>query len=273
MSTEREQALAALREWSVPGRRADLVEAAWRAGATVVAIAEAARAKSRQTIYDDLKSRGIDPRRDRPKETDTTISPVTIEGITGTDANKDSEVTDPACRRIITENPDMPKEEQRKRLVTEFKRLGEAEDTLRWYNTLRPQLLEEQVAREERDRALHLVEVRWEALADPNSKGSWLHGHQAYVRAVDDARIAIDMWEERATAAVKSPGAAALIPDGNGEYHGTYRRILDAGHPVLTVPDTDPAAVAEQLRANLDQAHEHRQRQAGQTLGLATAQN
>ncbi|WP_327359822.1 hypothetical protein [Streptomyces sp. NBC_01304] len=273
MSTEREQALAALREWSVPGCRADLVEAAWRAGATVVAIAEAARAKSRQTIYDDLKSRGIDPRRDRPKETDMTISPVTIEGITGTDAVKDSEVTDAAVRRIITENPGMPEDEQRQRFVTEFKRLGEVENTLRWYNTLRSQLLEEQVAREERDRALHLVEVRWEALADPNSKGSWLHGHQAYVRAVDDARIAIDMWEERATAAAKSPGAAALIPDGNGEYHGTYRRILDAGHPVLTVPGTDPAAVAEQLRANLDQAHEHRQRQAGQTLGLATAQN
>jgi hypothetical protein len=57
-----------------------------------------------------------------------------------------------------------------------------------------------------------------------------------------------------------------LIADGNGEYRGTYRRILDAGHPVLTVPDTDPGTVAEQLRANLDQAHEHRRRQAGQTL-------
>lgn len=126
----------------------------------------------------------------------------------------------------------------------------------------------ERIAREERDRALHLVEIRWEALADPNDKGSWLHGHQAYVRAVDDARIAIDMWEERATAAATSPGAAALIADGNGEYHGTYRRILDAGHPVLTVPDTDPAAAVEQLRANLDQAREQRRRQAGQTLAL-----
>ncbi|OZV77409.1 hypothetical protein CA850_23510 [Micromonospora echinospora] len=75
--------------------------------------------------------------------------------------------------------------------------------------------------------------------------------------------------EECATAAAKSPGAAALIADGNGEYRGTYRRILDAGHPVLTAPDTDPSTVAEQLRAKLDQAHEHRQRQAGQTLSLA----
>lgn len=198
-----------------------------------------------------------------------TISPVAIEGITGIDPEKDSEVTDAALRRIITGSPGMPEDEQRQRFVAEFKRLGEVENTVRWYNTLRPRLLEEQVAREERDRALHLVEVRWEALADPNSKGSWLHGHQAYVRAVDDARIAIGMWEERATAAVKSPGAAALLPEGNE----TYRRILDAGHPVLTVPDTDPAAIAEQLRADLDQAHEYRQRQAGQTLGLAIAQN
>ncbi|MFD9771624.1 hypothetical protein ACFWXE_15085 [[Kitasatospora] papulosa] len=269
MSTERENALSALREWSVPGRRADLAAAAWRAGATVVAIAEAARAKSRQTIYDDLKSRGIDPRRDRPKETDMTISPVTIEGITGIDAVKDGEVTDAALRRILTENTGMPQEEQRERLTAEFKRLAEVEDAVRWYNALRPALLEEQVARQERDRALHLVEVRWEALADPNSKGSWLHGHQAYVRAVDDARIALDTWEERATAVVKSPGAAALIADGNGEYHGTYQRIIDAGHPVLHVPDIDPATVAEQLRTNLNQAHEYRQRQAAQTLGLA----
>ncbi|MFJ8752217.1 hypothetical protein ACIREO_23215 [Streptomyces sp. NPDC102441] len=72
---------------------------------------------------------------------------------------------------------------------------------------------------------------------------------------------------------MRATGAAALIADGNGDHHGTYRRILDAGHPVLALPDTDPATGAEQLRANLDQAHEHRQRQAGQTLSLATARN
>ncbi|MEV7190416.1 hypothetical protein AB0N81_01225 [Streptomyces sp. NPDC093510] len=60
-----------------------------------------------------------------------------------------------------------------------------------------------------------------------------------------------------------------MIADGSDEYRGTYRRILDAGHPVLTVPDTDPGTVAEQLRPNLDQAHEHRRRQVGQTLSLA----
>lgn len=48
------------------------------------------------------------------------------------------------------------------------------------------------------------------------------------------------------------PAAAALIADGNGEYRGTYRCILDAGRPVLTVSDTDPdpGTVAEQPRAN-----------------------
>ncbi|WP_107488068.1 hypothetical protein [Streptomyces carminius] len=75
--------------------------------------------------------------------------------------------------------------------------------------------------------------------------------------------------EERATAAAKSPGAAAPDADGHGEYHGTYRRTLDVGHPVLTVLDTDPGTVAEQLHANLGHAHEYRQGRAGQTLGLA----
>ncbi|MEU5137736.1 hypothetical protein [Streptomyces californicus] len=68
-----------------------------------------------------------------------------------------------------------------------------------------------------------------------------MHGHQAYVRAVDEARIAVALWEERATTVAESPGAAALIPDGNSEYHEAYRRIIDASHPVLNVPDVDPA--------------------------------
>ncbi|MCL7427059.1 hypothetical protein [Streptomyces sp. YS415] len=38
------------------------------------------------------------------------------------------------------------------------------------------------------------------------------------------------------------PRAAALIADGNGEDRGTYRRILDVGHPVLIVTGTDPGS-------------------------------
>jgi hypothetical protein len=64
------------------GRRADLVAAAWKSGATMVAIAEAARAKSRQTIYDDLKSRALIPATD-PKE--KTMTAVTVEGFNGVD--------------------------------------------------------------------------------------------------------------------------------------------------------------------------------------------
>ncbi|WP_173260672.1 hypothetical protein [Streptomyces pacificus] len=47
------------------------------------------------------------------------------------------------------------------------------------YNDLRAALAEEEDARAERNRARHPVDLRWEALADPNSKGSWLHGHHA----------------------------------------------------------------------------------------------
>ncbi|MFE4915489.1 hypothetical protein ACFRCX_28710 [Streptomyces sp. NPDC056652] len=53
-----------------------------------------------------------------------------------------------------------------------------------------------------------------------------------------------------------------------------YRQIQEAGHPALeeALADLDqaPAQTAEQLRANLDQAHERRMELASETLRLAT---
>ncbi|MEV7417715.1 hypothetical protein [Streptomyces sp. NPDC089919] len=265
MNREREQALAALRQWSVPGRRAELVAAAWGAGATVVAIAEAARAKSRQTIYDDLRSQGIDPR-SRPKESTviTDLSPLDIEGFTGNGESADAEFQ-AAMLRWIAEHPTFDKRGQE--VQTEGMRLVALMDTTVRYADVRDLLAHEQVARSARDRLLHQVELRWEALS---TAASWLAAHHAYVLAVDEARIGVDMWCERAEAAINRPFYCSTERD-----EAAYRQIQDAGHPALEQHQADldrtPAQTAERLRAHLDQAHERRTELAAQTMPLAQA--
>ncbi|WP_189103656.1 hypothetical protein [Streptomyces kronopolitis] len=257
MSTERENALAALREWSVPGRRADLAAAAWRAGATVVAITEAARVGSRQTIYDDLKSRGIDPR-NRPKEKNVTT--VTVDGLTGVN---DDQPGGALYNAVVAKH-----EGRQAPAPAEFNRMMALSLALGQYNDLRSRLAEEEEARAERDRALHLVDVRWEALADPNSKGSWLHGHQAYIRGVDDAHRAIDAWKG-AVETLMSLASLRRGEDSDRLVDAYEQSILPAGHPPVNKPDIDAEVEATRLHEELDAEHARRQALAAETLGLA----
>lgn len=253
--------MAALRDWSKPGRRADLLAEAWQAGETnVSALAEAARI-SRPTVYADLRSRGIDPDH-RPKGNSviTNLSPLDIEGFTGVGERLDAEY-DAALRRWAAEHPTATHEEAK----TEGMRLVGLMDTTYRYADVRDLLAHEQVARAERDRLLHQVELRWEALS---TAAAWLAAHHAYVLAVDEARLAIDVWRERAEAALRRPFFCSSSRD-----EAAYRQIQEAGHPALeqALDDLDrkPAQTAEQLRANLDQAHERRMGLAGQTLRVA----
>ncbi|MFF9870058.1 hypothetical protein ACF1G0_32530 [Streptomyces sp. NPDC013953] len=258
MGTGAENALSALRDWSVPGRRAELVAAAWRAGATVVAIAEAARAKSRQTIYDDLKSRGIDPR-DRPKGKNMTA--VTVEGFNGVD---DAQPGGPLYDAVVAKHEGReaaPDSQKFGRMLAPSMALGQ-------YNELRARLAEEEEARAGRDRALHLADVRWEALADPNSKGTWLHGHQAYVRAVDDAHRAIDEWKTTAET-LMSLASLRRGEDADRLVDAYEQFILPAGHPPADKPDIDAGAEAAELHEALDTEHARRQRLAAETFSLA----
>ncbi|AEY94381.1 hypothetical protein SHJG_p266 (plasmid) [Streptomyces hygroscopicus subsp. jinggangensis 5008] len=254
--------MAALRDWSKPGRRADLLAAAWQAGETnVSALAEAARV-SRPTVYADLRSRGIDPDH-RPKGNNViTLSPLNIEGFTGVGDRLDAEY-DAALRRWAADHPAAAHEEAK----AEGMRLVALMDTTYRYADVRDLLAHEQVARAERDRLLHQVELRWEALSTATA---WLAAHHAYVLAVDEARIAIDMWRERAEAALKRKFFCMSERD-----EAAYRQIQEAGHPALepAIADLDrtPAQTAEQLRANLDQAHQRRMELASQTLRLAGA--
>jgi hypothetical protein len=170
-----------------------------------------------------------------------TISPLDIEGFTGVGERMDAEL-DAALRRWAAEHPSVTREEGQ----TEGMRLSVLMDTAARYADVRDRLAHEQVARAERDRLLHQVELRWEALS---AATDWLAAHHAYVLAVDEARIAIDMWRERAEAALRRPFFCSSPRD-----EAAYRQIQEAGHPALeqAVSDLDqkPAQTAEQLRAN-----------------------
>ncbi|MFJ7258234.1 hypothetical protein ACIQWV_38350 [Streptomyces sp. NPDC098085] len=263
MSTRREDAMTALRDWSSPGRRAALIAAAWQAGETTVsALAEAARI-TRPTVYADLRSQGIDPDH-RPKGTSviTNLSPLDIEGFTGVGETMDAEY-DAALRRWAAQHPDL--DPRGPEGHAEGMRLVAMMDTVARYADVRDRLAREQVVRAERDRLLHQVELRWEALS---TAAAWLAAHHAYALAVDEARIAIDMWRERAESAHKRPFFCASPRD-----EAAYRQIQEAGHPALEDAmadlDQEPGVTTYALRSNLDQAHERRKELAAQTLGLA----
>lgn len=252
--------MAALRDWSKPGRRADLLAAAWTAGETnVSALAEAARI-SRPTVYADLRSQGIDPDH-RPKGNSViaNLSPLDIEGFTGTADSLEAEL-DAALRQWAAQHPDAdPNGPEGK---TAGLRLVAVMDTAFRYTAVRDLLAQEQIARAERDRLLHQVELRWEAL---NTAAAWLAAHHAYTVAVDEARVAIGTWRERAEAALNRPFFCM-----SDREEAAYRQIQEAGHPALDQAQADldrtPARTAEQLLANLDQVHERRRELAAETL-------
>ncbi|MFE9121313.1 hypothetical protein [Streptomyces sp. NPDC007172] len=262
MSTTRDEALNELRAWSAPGRRADLIAAAWQAGETnVSALAEAARI-SRPTVYADLRSRGIDPDHRQKGINVITISPLDIEGFTGVGETMDAEY-DTALRRWAAQHPEL--DPRGPEGHAEGMRLVAMMDTVARYADVRDRLAHEQVGRSERDRLLHQVELRWEALS---TAAAWLAAHHAYVLAVDEARIGIDMWRERAETA---QGRMWFCSSPRDE--AAYQQIQQAGQPALEqeLADLDPAPAqtAEQLRANLDQAHERRLSLAAETLRVA----
>lgn len=259
--------MAALRDWSRPGRRADLIATAWQAGETnIVALAEAARI-SRPTVYADLRSRGIDPdHRPKGKTMITNLSKLDIEGFTGVGETMDAEFT-AALRRWVAQHPDLDPGGPEGH--TEGMRLVAMMDTVARYADVRDRLAREQVARAERDRLLHQVELRWEALS---TAAAWLAAHHAYVLAVDEARIAIDMWNERAESARQRKFFCISPRD-----EAAYQQIQEAGHPALEDAmadlDQDPGVTTYALRANLDQAHERRLELAAETLAFAIARN
>ncbi|MFE9539765.1 hypothetical protein [Streptomyces sp. NPDC006691] len=154
---------------------------------------------SRPTVYADLRSMGIDPDHRPTGNNAITISPLGIEGFTGVGETLDVEY-DTALRRWAAQHPAL--DPRGPEGHTEGMRLVAMMDTVARYSDVRDRVAQEQVARAELDRLLHQIELRWEALS---TTAAWLAAHHAYVLAVDEARIAIDMWSERAEAALRRP--------------------------------------------------------------------
>ncbi|MEU8623122.1 hypothetical protein [Streptomyces sp. NPDC048623] len=214
-------------------------------------LAEAART-TRTTIYADLRSQGIDPD-DRPKE-DPVIPmiPITMEGMNGLDDETDALVIEAAEDRYFSEHHTSAG------VSESVAHLYELRLVVGVYNRLRPLLAAEQTARRDRDRALHLVEVRWEALSTATA---WKAAHHAYVVAVDAAHTAIDTWAAAARAAVDF----GWFPVRRAEQ--VYEQeILGAGFPPLEQLTLDVDSEAKQLHERLTRTHEHRIGLADQTL-------
>ncbi|WP_209446239.1 hypothetical protein [Streptomyces sp. MZ04] len=194
----------------------------------------------------------------------TNLSPLDIEGFTGTYEMADAQHV-AALRRWQAAHPDTdPHGEE---AHAEGMRLVAVADTTARYTDVRDLLAHEQVVRAERDHLLHQVELRWEALSNASA---WLAAHHAYVLAVDEARLAVDMWRERAEAALKRPFFCSSPRD-----EAAYRQIQEAGHPALEEAQADldrtPAQTAKRLRADLDHSHERRTQLAAETLAVARA--
>lgn len=248
----------ALRAWSAPGRRAELIAAAWDAGETTIsALAEAARV-SRPTVYADLRALGIDPEQ-RPQEETPMPTTMTIEGLTG-DPENDHATIDAALGGYLAQHPDGHG------ISAEESRLHQLHQVLNIYNRLVETVARENAARRERDRTLHLVENRWEAL---ETAQRWLAAHHSYVKAVAAARNAINTWE---TAAAELDTVPALRPGAVADHLlDVYeRKVLAAGYPPVDKPELDVATEAARLREHVETTHARRQQLAAETLPLAT---
>ncbi|GAA2110850.1 hypothetical protein GCM10009802_08180 [Streptomyces synnematoformans] len=242
--------MAALRTWSAPGRRAELIAAAWDAGETTVsALAEAARV-SRPTVYADLRSAGIDPDH-RPKKGNNLTTAIAVEGIDGTSPED--------VRQHLLAFERQHPERTGDDVAAASARSYSIYCAVHRYNRLRPLLDDMEQARRARDRALHLVEKRWEELS---TAAHWMAAHHAYVVAVDEARAAIDAWRDRVR-----PAAEMGWFQTDAELDVYEQRILaEEGAPALPEIPPDAEDTAQAMREKLDRTHERRTSLARETL-------
>jgi hypothetical protein len=183
----------------------------------------------------------------------TTMSPIELDGMTGTSFEEVQKV----AHRWMDEHPGATEDA----VSGAIGRTRPVFVALFTYNALREELIREAAARQERDRTLHLVDTRWEALS---SAAHWLAAHHAYIVAVDEARTALDRWSEAAMSAA-NPGG--WTDPAATEVYRT--RILAAGHPEAEPLDLEAVTQeAEKLRTTLERAHERRKTLAAETLRL-----
>jgi hypothetical protein len=242
--TENDDTLSALRDWSRPGRRAELVAAAWLANHSVVAIAEAARV-TRPTVYSDLRSQGIDPETTKRTEGETMLTlDISIMNMTGIDAD-DSQLVDGLYAKARELDPDSPEmDTARNEIILAL----QVSLLLSQYREIAPTLDPEADARAALDRAMHVEQTRWEALATAES---WLAAHHAWIVADDNAHKAIDAWQ---AAARKADGMQGRTGADLGQMGKFGEQLNVIGQWGLDVPEQIKAAYRPELcRSAVDQ--------------------
>jgi hypothetical protein len=258
--TEREHALSALRGWSAPGRRAQLLAAAWRAGEhTVSVLAEAARV-TRQTVYTDLDSYGIRPSTQR-RETPP-MRTITIGGFTGTDTEERAVFDlDAVERDWIASGGSFTTEEDLHAARRAWEQRMFQFWAARYHNAPLAAAAVEAEARSDAQRALHRVELAWEAL---RTAPAWLAAFHAYVEAVHEARPAIQAWQDAADHTADEINRHGLPPDAQL----VYQAEVPADQRVTA--DTDAPRLA---LARLDETHTRRREIAAETLSVRPGGN
>lgn len=251
MTTDRERALAKLRAWSTPGRRADLLAAAWHAGETTIRVlAEAARV-SRPTVYEDLTARGITPASDRGKEGTGMYATITLDGYTGAE-------TEWAQLRSLVP-PEDADAGTGAGAREAFRRATEGWMLAKWHNDLVPAANTVAEARMDASTRLERVEAAWNDLDDA---AAWQAAHHRYVKAVHQARAALQRWKHLADELARQAGLTLHATPSSA----FYRSSVPAEQQI-----TFDADVAATKLARLEAQHAQRRAILAETLGLPTA--
>jgi hypothetical protein len=251
VTSQRERALNDLRAYSAPGTRARLLQAAWDAGETRIAVLAEAAGITRQTVYTDLASRGIDPRTDRPEENTGMYHTITINGLTGSDTETTNEAIAAAYRQHTTQPAGSD--------VTRCSRWAagyvKAWDAAKAHNRMVPAANAVAEARQDAQRALRVVETRWEAL---RTARAWEAAHHAYVEAVHDARRRISTWQHATDEAARQ---VRELTTNLSELDRVYATHVPADDRIDLDWDAPKLALTE-----LEETHRQRRAIAAETL-------
>ncbi|MFI5736122.1 hypothetical protein ACIA49_38770 [Kribbella sp. NPDC051587] len=254
-----EQALEDLRLWSTPGRRAELLAAAWRSGETNIrTLAEAARV-TRQTVYTDLESCGIDPGDDRENAQEPRWFAPIVPLFTN-----EAETEEEAWMLLLPEvklpgdyRPAEPPRDKADEMLTFAIQTWRYS---RYHRVVVAAARDEYACRLRATRAIHRAETAWEAL---RTAKHWAAAHHQWVEAADDARQPLAAWAAAAEArrdlestaeltAFRDGGrdgmpADSLIPDCDvdqaklvaADFEETYSRRLGMARVTLSAQQQD----------------------------------
>ncbi len=265
MDTARDTALQNLRAWSATDRAA-LLAAAWHAGEhSVPVLADAARC-SRQTVYVDLHSRGIDAKNDRPQEGPAMLfATITLEGFDGTDADATERLSIPELHQAFAaDHPELTGEALTRASMASMFRAGALHAMAKWHNEYAAALNAAADARTARDNALHIEQVRWESLSVARS---WAAAHHAWLQAVQDARNAITAWAEAVhRAAPEQHRMSTGYLDTAREYGAPCDDAIPAELRIVPPAPIDEDAEEARLLQELDTRVAARRELAAQTL-------